>query len=203
MFELANIESPAPLMPFPRPQDSKRADAVAVMAVFHQCFYAQYRTRLIAGGDEPYYRPASDDGDDHRILFREDFVASALHEAAHWCVAGPERRRLADYGYWYAADGRSAEQQRAFEAVECYPQALEWLFSRAAGLPFRISIDNLDGEAVEPFPFALAVWQRLQRLCRAGLPARAECFRAALADHYGGPRQVEAGEYSLAELLRR
>ncbi|GAM69307.1 transporting ATPase [Vibrio sp. JCM 19236] len=24
-----------------------------------------------------------------------------MHEIAHWCVAGPKRRLLEDFGYWY------------------------------------------------------------------------------------------------------
>ena len=62
--------------------------------------------------------PAQQPGALNRIVFTHDYFASALHEVAHWCVAGPERRRLTDYGYWYAPDGRTEKQQMEFERVE-------------------------------------------------------------------------------------
>jgi elongation factor P hydroxylase len=79
----------------------------------------------------------------HLLWYREDYFASALHEVAHWCIAGEQRRQQLDFGYWYAPDGRSPEQQGAFEAVEYKPQALEWFFSLACGYRFRLSADNL------------------------------------------------------------
>lgn len=45
---------------------------------------------------------------------------------------GEKRRQLVDFGYWYAPDGRSAEQQELFQAVEVKPQAMEWILSPAA-----------------------------------------------------------------------
>ena len=67
----------------------------------------------------------------------------SLLELSHWCVAGEARRRLPDFGYWYAPDGRSAAQQQSFERVEIKPQALECLFTLACGRPFQVSQDNL------------------------------------------------------------
>lgn len=136
-------------------------------------------TELRPGADEPYYQPATAT-QPARIHSREDYPASALHEIAHWCIAGPERRQMPDFGYWYAADGRDADQQRAFQQVEVKPQAIEWAFSRAVGLPFRVSIDNLDGVSLDPFGFELAVWQQAMIYCHAGLPARAAQFTTAL-----------------------
>jgi len=117
----------------------------------------------------------------HRIVYREDYPASALHEVAHWCLAGADRRRLEDYGYWYAPDGRSAEEQAAFERAEARPQALEWVLSDACGFAFNLSADNLDG-GVGPSPsFVEAVAQERSRFLECGLPNRAECYRAAIA----------------------
>ena len=110
--------------------------------VFRDCFYATHRTRLVGGAAEPLYLPAQE-GRDAMIFYREDYPASALHEVAHWCIAGPARRELEDYGYWYAPDGRSAEQQRAFERVEVRPQAVEWHLALASGVAFTVSADNL------------------------------------------------------------
>ncbi len=171
-----------------------------LIALFDQLFAHSESTRLVGGAEEPLYLPADARCDYHRVIFREDYFSSALHEVAHWCIAGAARRRLADYGYWYEADGRSGEQQRAFEAVECKPQALEWMFSRAAGIRFRVSIDNLNGEACDPFGFQLGVWQQVRRFCRDGLPPRAALFRDALATAFGDGEGLRAADFQLSEL---
>lgn len=152
--------------------------------LFEQCFYQEYRTRLVAGEHEPYYQPAQTPTAEHQIVFAHGFFASALHEIAHWCIAGPQRREQFDYGYWYEPDGRNAEQQAEFEQVERQPQALEWLFSLCAGAPFQVSVDNLSGLPVDREGFTQAVRQQLQRYLREGLPPRAERFARALADYY-------------------
>ncbi len=108
---------------------------------FTQSLGARYPVRLVGGFEEPLYLPATDDRA-AEIRFRSDYPSSALHEVAHWCLAGEHRRALEDYGYWYEAD-RGATAQRAFESVEARPQALEWVFSRAVGCAFRVSADNL------------------------------------------------------------
>ncbi|EEJ40974.1 hypothetical protein HMPREF0549_0579, partial [Limosilactobacillus vaginalis DSM 5837 = ATCC 49540] len=56
------------------------------------------------------------------------------------------RRELVDFGYWYCPDGRDAQTQSQFEDVEVKPQALDWLFCVAAGYPFNVSCDNLEGD---------------------------------------------------------
>lgn len=159
------------------------ADTIA--AIFDRCFLASDNTRLCGAAAEPLYEPATGDAP-ALIHFREDYAASALHEAAHWCIAGPERRQQVDYGYWYAADGRGEAQQRLFMRVEARPQALEWCFSQAAGLRFRLSLDNLDAP---PDPtterlFGDAVLQAALRLRSVGLPPRAEQFLGALARRF-------------------
>ena len=80
------------------------------LVAFLTAFFKRRTPRSCVGAAEPYYEP----GAPSVIYFREDFDRSALHEVAHWCVAGPLRRGLPDYGYWYAPDGRNAEQQSAF-----------------------------------------------------------------------------------------
>ena len=122
---------------------SQSLDAPQVMCLFNREFAVSDKTELIGGAAEPYYQP----GSPHRIYFRADYVRSALHEVAHWCVAGPLRRGLPDYGYWYAPDGRNAEQQSAFYSVEVKPQAIEALFCEALDLTFAVSVDNLTVDA--------------------------------------------------------
>ncbi len=163
--------------------------------VFADCFHEGYATRLQGGAAEPLYAPGTDS--DAVIYYREDFAASALHEVAHWCIAGEGRRQLEDYGYWYAPDGRNAEQQRAFESVEVRPQAVEWHLALAAGIPFRVSVDNLDAAAGADDAFAIAVREQARRFCREPLPPRAAAFRAALATHFGGRADPGPEQFAL------
>lgn len=112
---------------------------------FNQWF-SHYNVLLVRGEHEPEYFPATAQHP-ARIQFAHGFLNSALHEISHWCIAGAKRRLQSDLGYWYAPDGRSAEQQALFEQVEIKPQALEWVFARAFLRTFRVSLDNLTGEA--------------------------------------------------------
>lgn len=178
-------------------------DAAMLETLFARCFAAGERTRLVGGAPEPLYRPASVPGGWHQLFYREDFVASALHEVAHWCIAGAERRRQPDYGYWYQPDGRSLQAQREFARVEARPQALEWVFSQSARLPFRLSLDNLDAPAseAETAAFAGAVLQQARRLQQRGLPPRAAVFADGLRHACGGPALHEM-QFVLHGLLR-
>ncbi len=153
--------------------------------LFNQCFELEYNTRLVKGEGEPIYLPADEARPYNAVVFAHGFFSSALHESAHWLVAGEERRKLVDFGYWYAPDGRTAAQQKLFEAMEVKPQAIEWILSVAAGHRFRISVDNLNGEPTDPQPFKQAVYQQVQHYVRVGLSQRAEAFRVAISRHYG------------------
>ena len=153
-------------------------DAHQVMRLFNQEFAESDTTELIGGAAEPYYEP----GSLNRIYFRADYVRSALHEVAHWCVAGRRRRRLADYGYWYSPDGRDAKQQQAFFAVEARPQAVERCFCEAIGIPFSPSVDNV-GAQIEPQQlrrFEARIEEWCNQFERTGLPLRAARFITAL-----------------------
>ncbi len=155
-------------------------DARILERIFASCFEAEYRTILEGGGDEPLYVPADSEARPHRVIYREDYFASALHEVAHWCLAGRTRRAKPDYGYWYAPDGRDAQQQAAFERAEARPQALEWIFSDACGFAFTLSADNLEGGFGPSASFRSAVDAARARFGADGLPSRAARFRAAL-----------------------
>ena len=164
------------------PEDSEFS-AGRLERVFNDCFAADFRTLLFGGASEPIYQPAPSPGQFHTLRYREDFFASALHEVAHWCIAGDARRQKVDFGYWYAPDGRDPGQQSAFEAVEDKPQALEWYFSQACGYAFKLSTDNLaafNGELPDNRAFRRRVCSQAQHWQRAGLPARAERFFHAL-----------------------
>ena len=173
-----------------------------IVGVFDRCFAAPaaLNTRLCGGAAEPFYRPAGVEYSYHRIEFTLDYPASALHEAAHWCVAGAHRRQLPDYGYWYAPDGRTKEQQLLFEQVEVKPQALEWIFARACGMKFRVSADNLQSGLGPSSAFKEAVWQQVQTYCRDGVNPRTALFARALAREFGRPEPLQGLHYRLAEL---
>lgn len=160
-------------------------DHLSLCALFDALFRESENTILLHGGDEPVYLPADAQEVYHRIVFRHDYVSSALHEIAHWCIAGPERRLRVDYGYWYSPDGRSVARQAEFEALEARPQALEWIFSRACGMRFRPSIDNLDGTPADAAGFARAIQREVHSRCHHGLSGRAARFHAALAARSG------------------
>lgn len=170
-----------------------------LIRIFDRLFAHTENTRLIRGGSEPVYLPAGDSCAYHQVVFAHGFFSSALHEIAHWCLAGQQRRLLMDYGYWYAADGRSREQQGEFERVEIKPQALEWILSKACGKGFRISVDNLSGEPSDPAPFKQAVYQQVLSYCQQGLPKRAETIFETLTDFYqtGG---LNSSQFHVSEL---
>jgi elongation factor P hydroxylase len=181
----------------------ERFSATRIEQVFAECFARRWRTRLVGGAAEPFYRPATRPGELHLLHYRSDYFASALHEVSHWCIAGEGRRQLADFGYWYAPDGRDSDQQRAFEAAEAGPQALEWYFSLACGYPFRVSIDNLDpadGSTPDSEPFKQLIAARARHWRRLGLPARAQQFFEALGGEFGTGLQVRDCDPGVAML---
>ena len=153
-----------------------------VVRAFNRCFSIE-GVRLQGGAEEPFFRPAGGGHDTATIHFRADYVRSALHEVAHWCHAGPQRRLLPDYGYWYSPDDRSVEEQAAFFAVEARPQALERFFCEALGIRFAPSVDNLSLDISEQDLSAFR--SRLDRAYKhyeqCGLPERASRFIEVLA----------------------
>ena len=66
--------------------------AARVEQVFNDCFAHSCNTRLCGGADEPLYQPAATPAGFHALYYRGDYFASALHEVAHWCIAGAQRR---------------------------------------------------------------------------------------------------------------
>ncbi|MGJ8682210.1 elongation factor P hydroxylase [Paraglaciecola sp.] len=155
-----------------------------LIVLFNQTFSESEQTILVKGDDEPIYLPAKKAQEKHQIVFAHGYFASALHEIAHWCIAGKERRLLEDYGYWYCPDGRNAEQQAKFEKVEVKPQAVEWALSCAASKSFRVSTDNLNGAPVDVEGFQQAVQSQAQLYLSSGFPKRAAIFIQVLQDFY-------------------
>ena len=160
-----------------RMQEHDKLDRLTSM--FNTLFSA-YNTRLIRGDGEPIYSPCDETTPYNRVVFAHGFFASALHEIAHWCIAGESRRKREDYGYWYCPDGRNSAEQAEFEAVEIKPQALEWAFSIASAHSFRVSTDNLEGAEPNRTEFSQKVKIQLLAYMDMGFPKRAQQFIDAL-----------------------
>jgi elongation factor P hydroxylase len=122
-------------------------NAAEIIQVFDSCFVRSHATHLVGGGTEPLYLPSTE-SDLAQLIFRDDYASSALHEAAHWCLANNGRRRQTDFGYRYIQPPRSFAEQRQFYRLELRSQSLEWHFSQAAGVAFSISSDNVVDGAV-------------------------------------------------------
>lgn len=137
------------------------AEQVDWLILHFNHWFSQLNVCLVRGDSEPEYFPAQHDRP-ARIQFAHGFFNSALHEISHWTIAGDQRRRLPDLGYWYAPDGRTAEQQALFEQVEVKPQAIEWLFATAFGRKFNVSLDNLTGEGGHGHQFKDNVFAQVQ-----------------------------------------
>lgn len=168
--------------------------------LFRDVFLDRYATLLKGGAEEPFYQASTQAGAPHRIHYTRDYFRSALHEVAHWCVAGPQRRALDDYGYWYAPDGRDAVQQAQFMRVEVRPQAYEALFCAACDHPFRVSLDNLAGEAGDEAAFSAAVYRQAVSYNEQGLAERPALWIAALWRAFQNPARA-CNTASLARAL--
>ncbi len=155
-----------------------------LIVLFNQTFLKSYNTLLVKGDSEPVYLPSDSTRKNSHVVFAHGYFASALHEIAHWCIAGRERRLLEDYGYWYCADGRDAEQQAQFEKVEIKPQAIEWAFSVAAGKRFQVSTDNLSGVEPDRAAFEKNVHSQVLQYLAEGFPPRAAQFIQVLRKFY-------------------
>ncbi len=139
--------------------------------------------------------PASEQCSYHQIFFAHGYYASALHEIAHWCLAGDARRLIEDFGYWYLPDGRDAEQQKSFEQVEIKPQAIEWAFCVASRKNFNVSADNLNGAGADTASFKNNVYQQVKEYANVGFPKRAHQFIEALAIFYQVPLPITLEQF--------
>ncbi len=167
-----------------------------LIQLFDHAFFERYNTRLIKGGDEPIYLPASDSCLYHQIIFAHGYYASGLHEIAHWCQAGAERRLKEDFGYWYIPDGRNEKQQKRFEQVEIIPQAIEWVFNVAANKKFHVSADNLNGYQGDTSEFRRNVYRQVEYFIEHGFPERVQQFIEVLARFYQVPLPLTIGCFS-------
>lgn len=159
-------------------------------------WFSHLNVSLVKGDFEPEYFPATADAP-ARIQFAHGFFNSALHEISHWSIAGEKRRLLPDLGYWYAPDGRSAEQQALFEQVEIKPQAIEWMFAQAFGRKFRVSLDNLTGDGGDGSTFKDNVFAQVQRYFsgETKLPRDAAHFIVCICACTRGGKTLQSDEF--------
>jgi elongation factor P hydroxylase len=171
-----------------------------LITIFNECFEKSHNTILVRGDDEPIYLPSSDEHPSHRVIFAHGFFASALHESSHWLIAGEQRRKLIDFGYWYVPDGRSGDEQKLFEKVEIKPQALEWILSKACGFPFRISLDNLNGGPEDTENFKMNIYNQVKLYLEKGLPERAKTLKNALCSFYKTSHDMKLEDFDINTL---
>ena len=164
-------------------------------------WFSHLNVTLVRGDFEPEYFPATETAP-ARIQFAHGFFNSALHEISHWTIAGDKRRLLPDLGYWYAPDGRTADQQTLFEQVEIKPQAIEWLFAQSFGRKFRVSLDNLTGEGGNGTTFKDNVFAQVQRYFsgEVKLPRDASLFIEYICMCVRGGKRLQSDEF-IRELL--
>ena len=176
----------------------------AIIQLFDDLFLNTENTILLGGADEPLFIPSITASAPHQLIFRENFVSSALHEIAHWCIAGKKRRLQPDFGYWYQPDGRDIDQQAQFEAVEIKPQALEWIFSNACGQKFTPSADNLNASekcVADGSAFKQALVKQARQWCISQqLPARAKLFIDGLTKEFETANPYNLEYYQLSYL---
>ena len=182
--------------------DQQRLDLIA--AVFSIHFLKPENTQLISGATEPLYTPSSNKEEPHQLFFRENFLSSALHEIAHWCIAGKQRRLQQDFGYWYQPDGRTVDEQARFESMEVKPQALEWIFSNACGQKFTPSADNLNAsdDIADDTGFKKALVKQARQWCQSQkLPSRGKIFIDALSKEFNTADPYNLTYYQLSCLV--
>ena len=167
-----------------------------ITSTFNTLFAESFRTIIVGGVTEPRYLPPQTNVRGI-ICYTRDYAASALHEIAHWCIAGSARCALIDYGYWYVPPPRSVSEQQAFCAVEARVQALERMFADVARVPFHLSVDDVHACTDQQVAGSTDETTRLARTCsretfarqiersanmwrRRGLPSRADRMCRAL-----------------------
>lgn len=180
---------------------SSEAQQVDWLILHFNHWFSHLNVTLVRGEFEPEYFPADADTA-ARIQFAHGFFNSALHEISHWTIAGDKRRELPDLGYWYAPDGRTAEQQALFEQVEIKPQAIEWMFAQAFGRKFRVSLDNLTGDGGDGTRFKDHVYAQVQAYFRgeAKLPRDAQRFIQDICACTRGGKSLQSDEF-IREML--
>jgi len=169
-------------------EDSEKLQRLEVL--FARLFSGSEQAVLVrALTSDPVYFPKSELRDFNEIHFANEFFSSALHEIAHWLIAGCDRRTRIDFGYWYKPDGRNPAEQELFEQFEARNQGLEWILSVAADHNFHVSTDNLSGGKVGGESFAQAVRTHALLFLRNGLSGRCKVLVDGLISEFSDPQK--------------
>lgn len=152
--------------------------------LFNTIFEASHQTVVIGTEDEPHYLPKGDGRLHHYIFYTQDSYTSLMHEVAHWCRAGLQRRQLPDYGYWYQAENRPPHAQQLYVQSESKTQALEWIFCVAAGLRLQIIPENQPHSFEPSLEFKRSIYDATLNYLRLGLSDRSDRFKQKLLSHY-------------------
>ncbi len=154
---------------------------VMLAEVFNLSFGDTYNVRCLGGFSQPEYLTAMQTQGSAQLRYTRDYAASALHEIAHWCVAGKDRLALNDFGYGYLPPPRDKATQQRFFALEFKVQVLEAWFASGTGVRFVASADNFDCSDEARNAFAQQITTAVQAYTLADVPPRAQEFTRALA----------------------
>lgn len=153
----------------------------ALARVFNLRFGERYNVVCVGGFAQPEYLPADQTQGAAQLGYTQDYAASALHEIAHWCIAGTRRLALADFGYDYLPPPRDKRIQQRFFALEYKVQLLEAWFALGTGVRFVASADNFECTQIAYDVFAQKIADALALPSMLKIPLRAQQFTNALA----------------------
>ena len=173
-------------------------ELTALINLLNNQYLNNFNTVMVGGFDEPFYK-ASTESQAAEIQFSHNYIRSALHELSHWCVAGVERRKIDDFGYWYASDGRNQQQQNEFFKVEIKPQAIEWAFSIVLGVRFEASVDNLNTKVDGIDVFKKNLKKQLLSYCDNSFPKRTDEILKLFAKNQGKSEFIPLLEKSVTQ----
>jgi elongation factor P hydroxylase len=152
--------------------------------LFNSEFKDTEATMIAESPDEPIYLPADEINPLNRILYTKDSYTSVLHEISHWCIAGAERRKKVDYGYWYKPESQTPEEAELYKKFESKTHGIEWIFCMAAGVPFHIIPNNVAAGFEISQDLKEGVYAATLNYLNHGLPVHAEQFKKSLLKHY-------------------
>ena len=94
------------------------------------------------------------------------------------------------------------QSKRYFEKVEIKPQALEWLFAKSCGRPFRVSLDNLTGDSGDGTAFKDNVFAQVQTFLNdpQSIPKDGFALIQHLCEEIRDGKFLEIGEFQRSDL---
>ena len=181
---------------------SEQIKSQEITNLFHRIFKENYKTIIVKGEYEPFYKAAKSDCAFHEIIYANDSLSSLLHELSHWFIAGNARRMQDDYGYWYLEKRKTNKEQNDFFKSEVKPQALEWILSMAADHHFQFSIDNFYIEELTGIDkFKSDVLEQVKIYLNGNIEKRAKIFIQELQKKYQSDLYLSEAQFNLCQNL--